>query len=175
MYIKSQDPRKSCQQGKWEDPLPSPGQAPPLSTSRTSAELGERKAERKGSKRKKAKPARRDAAEIPGTLISARITCPYPESSEGLCHLHCCLWAGDGIQVMPLKPHTSLRNKNCHARLKMGRLRLSKGCDLDQGYTAQSDLPASLLPPTCAWPPLEKRQIHSEGEVTPAPLPRARG
>ena len=76
---------------------------------------------------------------------------------------------------MPLNPHTSLRNKDCHARLKMGRLRLNKGCDLDQGYTAQSDLLASLLPPTCAQPPREERQIHSEGEVTPASLPRARG
>lgn len=42
-----------------------------------SAELGERKAERKGSEKKKAKPARTDAAEIPGTLTSTRIACPY--------------------------------------------------------------------------------------------------
>ena len=42
-----------------------------------SAELGERKAERKGSEKKKAKPARTDAAEIPGTLTSSRIACPY--------------------------------------------------------------------------------------------------
>lgn len=139
---------------------------------------GRKKAERKGRKRKKSKASPRDTAEIPQALISTKIAHPYAareqrvqaDSSEGLSHLHCSLWAGDWIQVMQSNPYTNLSNKDCHARLKTRRLRLSEGCDLDQGHTAKSGLPASLLPPIHERPPLGKRQNHSEGDVTLGPL-----
>lgn len=59
---------------------------------------------------------------------------------------------------------TTLRSRDGHARLKMGRLRLREGRDLDQGHPAKSDLPASLLPPTREGPGLEKRQNPGEGD-----------
>lgn len=62
-----------------------------------SAELGERKAERKGSEKKKAKPARTDAAEIPGTLTSSRIACPYTPLRAPRAPATCTAVCGLGI------------------------------------------------------------------------------